>query len=43
MIDLRYYKKSIADYIRDNQIDTVLVSYSAANFVSDTNMMFMTK
>ena len=43
MIDLRYYKKSVADYIRDNEIDTVLVAYSAANFVSDTNMMFITK
>ncbi|PWL48564.1 MAG: hypothetical protein DBY36_08950 [Clostridiales bacterium] len=43
MIDLRYYKKSVADYIRDNKIDAVFVAYSAANFVSDTNMMFMTK
>lgn len=40
LIDLRYYKKSIADYLRDNQINQVLVSYSLANFVTDSNLMF---
>ena len=43
MIDLRYYKKSIAEYIRENEIDTVFVAYSAANFVSDTNIMFIAR
>ena len=40
LIDLRYYKKSIADYIAENGIDQVLVSYSLANFVSDSNLLF---
>ncbi len=40
LIDLRYYKKSIADYIAGNGIDQVLVSYSLANFVSDSNLLF---
>ena len=43
MIDLRYYKKSIAEYIRAEEIDMVLVAYSTANFISDTNIMFLTR
>ena len=37
LIDLRYYRYSIPQYIRDNGIDTAVVLYSAANFVTDTN------
>lgn len=43
LIDLRYYKKSIADYIAENGIDAVFVAYSAANFTSDTNIMFIAR
>jgi len=38
IIDLRYYKLSIADYIAKNDIDNVLVSYSVDNFSSDINV-----
>ncbi len=46
VMDLRYYKtqlyeSSVADYVRDNGIDTVLVCYSASNFGTDTNVFLM--
>ena len=37
LIDLRYYRLSLADYIRDHDIDQVLVIYAAANFSTDRN------
>ena len=43
LIDLRYYKMSPSQYIADNSIDTALVLYSVSNFVSDTNLVFMTR
>ena len=41
VLDLRYYRQSIRDYMTDNGIDTVLVSYSLSNFVSDTSVFLM--
>lgn len=41
LIDLRYYKQSAAQYIKDNGIDTALVLYSVPNFVSDTNLVWL--
>jgi hypothetical protein len=41
LIDLRYYKASLPDYIRDNEIDQALVLYSVANFVSDNNLFVL--
>lgn len=38
LIDLRYYRYSIPQYIRDNGIDAAAVLYSVANFTSDTNL-----
>ncbi len=38
LIDLRYYKYSVQDYIKDNNIDTVLVIYTVSNFTSDTSI-----
>lgn len=43
LIDLRYYKLSIADYIQQNGIDQALVLYSVPNFVTDTNLFWMTR
>ena len=43
LIDLRYYKLSIADYVRENGIDEVLVSYSVKNFCEDTNLFLLTR
>lgn len=41
LIDLRYYKLSAAQYIKDNGIDQALVLYSAPNFVSDSNLAWL--
>lgn len=38
MIDLRFYSKSINDYIKDNGITEVLVLYELTNFVGDNNI-----
>ena len=43
LIDLRYYKLSLADYIQQNDIDQVLVLYSVPNFISDSNLFWMTR
>ena len=43
LIDLRYYKLSIADYIQQNGIDQALVLYSVPNFVTDSNLFWMTR
>ncbi|MCD8016735.1 MAG: hypothetical protein LUE97_02810 [Oscillospiraceae bacterium] len=41
IVDLRYYRLSIAEYIEGNDIDSVLVCYSLANFCTDTNLFLM--
>ena len=41
LIDLRYNKTSIQDYIVENDIDTALVLYSLSNFVSDNNLFLL--
>lgn len=38
LIDPRYYKVSLPQYIKDNGIDQALVLYSVANFVADGNL-----
>ena len=38
LIDLRYYRYSIPQYIKDNDIDMAVVLYSVSNFVTDTNL-----
>jgi len=43
IIDLRYYKTSIADYIAQNDIDNILVSYSISNFATDTNLFLASR
>ena len=43
LIDLRYYKLSLADYIQQNDIDQALVLYSVPNFVTDSNLFLMTR
>lgn len=39
MMDLRYYRLSVQEYIEENQIDVVLVSYGATNFASDSSVL----
>ncbi len=43
MIDLRYYKASILDYITENDIDRVAVLYSVSNFATDSNLFLMSR
>ena len=43
MIDLRYYKSSVLDYIAEHDIDQVLILYSAVNFTSDSNIPLMAR
>ena len=38
LIDLRYYKYSVQDYIKEKNIDNVLVIYTVASFTSDTSI-----
>ncbi len=41
LIDLRYYKLSASQYIKDNGIDMAIVLYSVPNFVSDSNLVWL--
>ena len=43
LLDLRYYKLSIADYIAQNGIDQALVLCSVPNFVTDSNLLWIAK
>lgn len=43
LVDLRYYKGSLQEYIREQGIDRVLVLYSVPNFVSDANLVWLTR
>ena len=41
LMDLRYYKDSVADYITENEIDRVLILYSVDNFSSDKSLLML--
>ena len=43
VIDLRYYRMSVADYIAQNGFDKVLVLYSASTFATDTNLFLLSR
>lgn len=43
VVDLRYYKLSISDYIAKNGIDSAVVLYSVPNFSSDSNLVWLPK
>jgi hypothetical protein len=38
VLDLRYFRTSVADFIRENGVDAVLVIYSVSNFSTDTSV-----
>ena len=40
-IDLRYYKKSMSEYINENGITTNLVMYNFSNIISDINLRIL--
>ena len=39
ILDLRYYHASLADYVKDNEIDSILICYSVKNFCEDANIL----
>ncbi len=41
LIDLRYYRTSIREYIDENEIDAVVVLYGYSTFVSDGNLFLL--
>lgn len=41
MIDLRFWKMPISNYVWQNDIDEVLVAYSVSNFVTDRDIAFL--
>ena len=41
MLDLRYYKGSVSDYMHQNRLDDVVVIYGASNFLSDANLAYI--
>lgn len=41
LVDPRYYKTSMAQYVKDNAIDEVLVMYAVNNFVKDGNLFVL--
>ena len=43
LIDLRYYKFSASEYMAEHGIDSALVLYSVPNFVTDSNLMWLSK
>ena len=43
LIDPRYYKLSASQYIAENSIDMALVLYSVPNFVTDANLVWITR
>jgi hypothetical protein len=43
LIDLRYYKYSVSEYISKKGVDAVLVAYSVSNFCSDTSIFMAGK
>ncbi len=41
LMDLRYYRQSIAEYVQEHAIDRVIISYSLKNFATDQNVYFL--
>lgn len=41
LVDLRYYRQSVSSLARQENFDDILVCYSCANFLTDTNLMLL--
>lgn len=41
LVDLRYNKTNLRDYIKENDIDCAVVLYSLSNFVTDNNLFLL--
>ena len=43
LLDLRYFRGSVLEYIQESAADQVLILYSVSNFCQDTNLALMTR
>lgn len=41
LVDLRYYRQAVSELVRQEGFDDILVCYSCANFLTDTNLMLL--
>ena len=41
VLDLRYFRQSVSGYAAENGFDAILITYSLADFVSDTSVLLM--
>ena len=41
LIDLRYYRQAVSALVEQEDFDDILVCYSCANFLTDTNLMLL--
>ena len=41
LIDLRYYRQAVSEFVKREGFDDILVCYSCANFLTDTNLMLL--
>lgn len=41
LVDLRYYRESVSALVQQENFDNILVCYSCANFLTDTNLMLL--
>jgi len=43
LVDLRYYRMSVAEYAAENGIQDIVALYSVQNFISDRNLVMLTR
>ena len=43
LLDLRYYREPVSEYIKANDIDAVLLLYSTEDFFTDSNLALLTR
>lgn len=41
LVDLRYYRQAVSELVKQEGFDHILVCYSCANFLTDTNLMLL--
>ena len=41
LIDLRYYRQAVSELVKQEGFDDILICYSCANFLTDTNLMLL--
>ena len=43
LVDLRYYLEPVSEYVKDNEIDSILILYSTENFLTENNLALLTR